>query len=636
MSRLGTIPFSTFVKVVSAGVSPTFTFNRLNALVISTTETPTQEVMEYSNLSAVAEELGANSKEYAFATTYFGYVSKNAKMPERLTIWNYNPNGLKATLKGKKIKELALIKKNGSFKIDIDGHSEDVRVDLQSANSFADVAQKIETALTSGGSSQQEATSATLTVTYDNASTIVSAVKALGGTKNGMKITTNKGEKAFAPGEAKFNSCNNMTDIIGVLNGGQTDIVFAWSEETRTLTVSAKDKGKASTIAYAVGHAVSGSEDELNTTLKLTQKTGAVLKGKGTDLVPGSKGTPKANVSFDIVSGGLVFRATEVGTEHSISFATSGEHETDLSELLCLTEQSGAKVIPGVNASTLVEVLNKIGIYNGNYFTISSLLETSEEDIKVMSEFAKASIGRYMCVAKSDDINLKSTELVFKDLFGNDGMLVNYANDNKVNALTQAVVASIDYSVLNGQINCNFIKADGFASLPITTETELNNINLNKVNCTYNVGGYGQAQLLYGEGNMFGTNFTDVSGYAGNSWLKAKVEIAVMNMFISNAMVSLRGKGSALTYATIVSVINEALKGGIIVATHGLTDSERNVAMEKIGKKEGVDALENTGYFLRIEPISDDDIKLKRVRASLFYTRNTPTNRVELSVIVFG
>lgn len=478
------IPFSTFVKVASTSVSPTFAFNRLNALVITQPSSFLDNYYNFTSVEAVAEVFGTTSEEYSYALNFFAYVSKNATMPERLSFWCYDSEGREAVIVGAgKVDDIATIKALGS--------------------------------------------QASITIGEDTQTLDVTNITSFG-------------------------------DLMGMLN------------------TSYNDKG-----------------------YKFYYQLNNIVAIEACEVLP------------------------------------SG----NLADLLKLTAESGAKALPAVEAQTIKDVLNAVGEFNGDYVSISFIdNDLQKDDLIDIGEFANASKNRFVAVVRLNEDKAKTYTSDYDYLKGYNGLVLNYGDDNKINALTQAIIASVDYSTLNGNMNVNFIPATAYAGDKVLqTATELENINNNNFNAIYNAGGYGQGQLLYGEGNICGDNFRDITGYMGNAWLKASLEIAIMNLFISDPLVSLRGAGASKVDITMQGILRRALNGGIITAVGvgNLTDFEKTSIITQLGE-DAVDMIAQNGYYVRLEPITDDDIKAKQIRAKIMYTRNTPTNRVAISVLILG
>lgn len=496
------IPFSYFVKIVSTGISAGFTFNRLNALVITTPVEPHSQIEEFTSPADVGKAYGVISKEYVYAQKFFGYLGKSATMAERLTFWNYSPIASGAALVGARVRLLSNILVNGGFSIAVnEGVLTDISVDLTKATSFAEAANIINNALT---------------------------------------------------------------------------------------------------IA-SVG----------------------------------------ATCDYDSKKGGFVISTVLKGISSSITFASAAHTGLDISGLLGLAQVSGASAVEGKDGQSLAELLNAIALANGNWVTISTLNPLSPStDFKTISEWTAASEGRYLFIAHDEQVGLKKdSPLVYEDLFGNDGFVVNAMPDGSINALVQGAIASVDFSVTNGAMNFNFISADTWKKDAVGTESELNGVNTQRVNTVYRMGGYGQSQSLWGEGSIFGKTFSDLSGYCGNTWLKAQFELAVANLLINQPLIALRGTGgSGLLSNSFQAVVDRAIIGGIIVKVgmDGLTATEKAAVITATGDTAATTIIEETGYYIRPQSLTEEDITLGRLRVLFLYTRNVPVNRVAIQNYVLS
>ena len=209
-------------------------------------------------------------------------------------------------------------------------------------------------------------------------------------------------------------------------------------------------------------------------------------------------------------------------------------------------------------------------------------------------------------------------------------------------AFMQAAIASVDFSVPGGMTNFNFIETPEFLDDSIGTSEELdginaNSINANRANCCYIMGGYGQSQPLFGEGKIFGTNFNNIANYIGNSWIKAKMEIAGANLMISQGFIALRGgKGQSLILASLQEIIALAKSSDIIVTvgTDGLLAAEKAKIVSVTGNANAVNLVESNGYYINVLPLTTDDIANEQMRVQFIYTKNVPLNRLVVQNIV--
>ncbi|HEF3505139.1 TPA: DUF3383 family protein, partial [Campylobacter jejuni] len=125
---------------------------KLNTLLIEKYDgsLPQNKFTQTYDLSTTQAIFGSQSNVSKFASKYFGFISKNATKADLLNIYTWNSEDTSPVIKGGVAKSLSELKTlNGKFKITIGGASADISVDLTGSTSYADVATKLQTAITS-------------------------------------------------------------------------------------------------------------------------------------------------------------------------------------------------------------------------------------------------------------------------------------------------------------------------------------------------------------------------------------------------------------------------------------------------------------------------------------------------------
>lgn len=614
-----TIPFSKFIDITSTGVSDTFTFNRLNALAVTTPEIPMPKTVAVASLDEVAKKYGTLREEYAYASEFFSYTSKSATKPQKLTFWNYYPEAQKAALVGAAIDMLNNIKQQGSLNLNINGDDYNFDIDLENISSFSDAAEIINSNL-----QKEETPSLPASLKGTAPALPFTAVTTIDPSE--MIVQDNENEAVFTyTSSITFETSDNIDNIVTKLNTEELSSAnLVWSNADGVLKLSQVSYSSASNTIPAK---IFITETEIKTKLGLDDIT----------VDTGSPLIPALNIGLCIYStltNGFIIQGAVASASQTITFATG-----DMASVLGLSETDGGYVTQGSNSTSITDLMTEIGLDNGDYYSISvtNNVDIPESDYDAVGAWVSASNGRYCVVGYSNDKRLTSTDnLVYENLFGYDGFIMVYG-DYLMAAFVQAAIASVDFSVPNGALNFNFLEASEFEENAIGTSSELDGINANRVNTAYRMGGYGQSQPLFGEGRMFGTNFTDIAGYIGNSWIKAKFEIAVANLLISNSLIALRGGGgAALISSSLQEVINTAKSGGIIatVGIGNLLASEKSAIITATGNEMAVNLVESQGYYLNTLPVNDEDIQLNRLRVQFIYTRNVAVNRVSVQTFI--
>lgn len=611
------IPFSKFVDITTKGLSSTFTFNRLNALAVTTPQIPMPPTVEAGSLEAVASLYGVLSKEYSYASEFFGYTSKNATKAEKLTFYNNYPEAQNASLVGAAISMLNDIKQEGSLGLKINGNSYEFDINLENISSFTDAA-----AITN--SNLQIEDTPAVPASLEGTTPALPFTAAATIEPSEFIIQNEAGEAVFTYTAALTLENKTIDEIVTAFNTeklSEADLV--WSSESGVLKLSQVTYSSASNMIPAK---IFISDTEIKSKLGLDNITTQA----------GSPEVPALNLGTCVYStqtNGLIIQGAAASASQTIDYATG-----TLASVLGLSETSGGYITKGTNGETLQEMLNNIGLINGDYVAIASINNIDTSDYETIASWVNASGGRYAFIVLSDDARLKSTnQKVYENLFGSDGFILIYGDNINMLAFMQAAIASVDFSIPNGMTNFNFIETPEFLDSAIGKSEELDGINANRANCCYVMGGYGQSQPLFGEGKIFGTNFDNIANYIGNSWIKAKMEIAGANLMITQSFIALRGgSGKSMILASMQEVINLAKTSGIIVTvgTGSLLAEEKSKIISAAGNANAVNLVESNGYYINVLPLTADDIAKEQMRIQFIYTKNTPTNRLVIQAFV--
>ena len=612
------IPFSKFVNITTSGSSSAFTFNRLNALAITTPQIPMQQTVEVTSLESVASLYGAVSAEYSYASEFFGYTSKNATKAQKLTFYNSYPEAQKAALVGAAISMLNDIKKEGSLNLTINGDEYNFDINLENISSFSDAAEIINSNL------QKEETPA-IPASFKGSAPAIPFTASMTIDPSEMIVQNNESEAVFTyTASITFETSDNLDNIVTKLNTTElSNANLVWSNDGGVLKLSQVSYSSASNTIPAK---IFIAETEIKIKLGLDELSVEAGSPEMTALNIGS-------CEYSTLTNGFIIQGAVASASQTISFATG-----DMASVLKLSETDGGYVTSGSNGENLAEMLNHIGLINGDYVSIASINNIDTADYETIASWVNTSGGRYAFIVLSDDARLKSTnQIVYESLFGNDGFILIYGSNVNMLAFMQAAIASIDFSVPNGMTNFNFIETPEFLDDSIGTSEELDGINANRANCCYIMGGYGQSQPLFGEGKIFGTNFNNIANYISNSWIKAKMEIAGANLMISQGFIALRGgKGKSLILASMQEVIALAKLSDIIVTvgTDGLLAAEKAKIISATGNANAVNLIESNGYYINVLPLTSDDIAKEQMRIQFIYTKNVPTNRLVIQAFV--
>ena len=535
-----------------------------------------ERIRYYNSLDGVGSDFGTDSPEYKAALTYFA----QSPTPNDLAIgyWDNGQKGTMTVINGGYLEDIRNAFIKGAMKFTADGATYDFEYDLSKCTTLEQAAEKINEKLVKEGTGTEyvprvpevPATAASLSIKYSNPEEIVSAVKALGAEKNGMKITTNKGEKAFAPGDGKFKSCNNMTDIVGVLNGGQTDIVFAWNNDTKTLTATAKDTGVASTIAYAKAHTSDGSAlDELNTTLKLTQATGCILKGKGTALVPEVPAKPAVPVEYFakcvVSDNSLDIVPINISTVLTLPVKSVKFGEAvDLSKACKFaTDAGGSLDTVSVRNETVEDVLSILADKSQTWYACMFAETLSNDEVVNVAKLVEALSPVRLFGVTLQDPNEKTTQRTLGSRLKELGLkrtMCQFDPDNKF-AIASYIgrLVTTNFLANNSVITMKFKQEPTVASLDLST-TEAKNLTSKNINFFAK---YTNDTAIIQEGTQASGAWSDE--VIGLDWLQNYVQNAVYNvLYTSTNKIPQTNDGLLLLKTAVSGALAQAARNGLL------------------------------------------------------------------------
>lgn len=610
----GSIPFSTFVDITSSTITPAATFGRLNALCITTSnDASLPQYEEFSTSQDVISRFGVNSSQANYATEFFSYTSKTATSPQKLTFYNWRNNGTPITVKGSAISDLSAIKVNGVIRSKLGESINYTPCDLSGAVNFVDAASKIKDALKTTYASND------VDVNYVDGAFIV-CIKS----DDTFEFLTDEQETITIYSGDITQDATDITPHVDIVEAG--NFTFNASKITSTSTAS-------TTLKVSINNEIDIFSAEVNDV-------------KNTPLNSQTQTTPRI-ASEELSCSSLNVTPSEYSFE-GVTIQFTQNESSDLSTLCGLTLAAGAKIVNSTEPEKLDDAINNICINNGDYVTISfdsaaySAINVINDISVIMNIIKTYAVNRYylVCLFSDDDIS-KFKELgnipSWEEVQNYEGLIAIRGTNTLLMSFAQAIIASIDYTAAGGATNINFIDAPQFSNDAITTVAQLNSANDDRVNTAYITGGYGQQITLFGEGHIMGSTFKTLSVALGETYIKAQMEVQGINILNGNNLISLRGKGGqGQVIAVFSSILNDGVTSGIIVRGATLTTSEKSLAASATGVPDIYTQLESSGWYIRIDTITDENIANKTLPITYVYVANTPVNRIQVRSFIIG
>ncbi len=356
-----------------------------------------------------------------------------------------------------------------------------------------------------------------------------------------------------------------------------------------------------------------------------------------------------ASFEFNSITGGFILTGGVAGLNNTISI-DQGSTGTDVSLLLGLLNR---EVSEGVNAETFAELCDRIYNLNPAGFAITTLEDIEEDDIQNSVSWLNTLKNEQSLNTKyklifnfSDKTKALAISSTLSALKYTGYVLTYDPYGEYINILDAAIGASIDFEVDNAAINFNFQDVSGYTAItnldtPVDYQTGKTNLSLTAeldeacISYVYSVGVGSQQVICYGLGLLSGALGTEDT-QINESWLEAELKTATMNGLIALDKLPLQGESvvNALD-AIIAPVFIKGVKNGVIADGGTLLDNDKLTVIQNLGS-DAVEAIENNGYYYKIQSLNAEDIKLKRVRIVCAYIASGVINFVRIINNIYG
>lgn len=359
--------------------------------------------------------------------------------------------------------------------------------------------------------------------------------------------------------------------------------------------------------------------------------------------ISGSESTPpeflNATCNYSIINNGFIIKGGVKGVDSKISLATPPSTGTDISNQLSLSSTSKAFIVEGIaGLPTLQSLLENIKSINGNYYVITTnfKLDNELQDIVTFGKFTNDSNNDYLAIYNWDNSKLGiSGSGAISQIEGFNGLYIDFKHSYTQNAISAGLISSMDLSAVNGNFNINFNTFSSFENESITNQAEFNGMVANKANAFYTIGVKGKSTTYYGQGLIMGSLTSFANIYICNSYLKFQKQIAVSNMFDSQALIPLRGGSTeGIVRGFLDAVYEKAVKSGIIVQGVTFNSSEKQTIISTFENSEdALKQLSNFGYYYVISKVDTTTATMYITDA---YVANKATNKLIINTYILG
>lgn len=306
-----------------------------------------------------------------------------------------------------------------------------------------------------------------------------------------------------------------------------------------------------------------------------------------------------ATVEYNANFKAFIITSATTGANSSVSYASASASGTDLSTILALTNDSGAILSAGVDATTPVENMANLIKDFKNFVSFMPVFQEDLETKQALSVWTNTQGTRFVylinetsnsaLIANNDDCFAKSVS----DYFG----IFNGYNTKDFLAFVMGFVSSIDWNRLNGRKTLAYKSQAGLVP---TCEDSENAIAL--LGNGYNFyGAYATASeefSLAQNGQISGpAKWLDT--YLGQIWLRCSLQAGWLSVMKNANILPFNDRGYGSIYAGSLDVIDQAKTAGIIVEGVNLSNAQKSQVNAEAGE-DIAETLYTQGWYLQI------------------------------------
>lgn len=341
--------------------------------------------------------------------------------------------------------------------------------------------------------------------------------------------------------------------------------------------------------------------------------------------------------SYDSTTNTFTFTSSTDGASSTVSYASAGDSGTDLSAMLCMTQDAGAVLSQGVDAMTGSATLDAIRAVTANWSQFTTLWEVTEQD-EAEAYAAWADIDDdYVYVFWSSDRNMESTltqdSTIAKALQDKyNCVFMIYSLEFSTAAFALAYPATIKWDATQGMKVIFGKSASGLS--PMVTDEQVATA-LDDLGVSY-VGQFATRNdefIIANRGELTGSMYGFYDTLIGSIWLRSKLQTSIMNGFATVNRAPYNDVGYTMLKSWCQDPITQAKNAGVIDEGISLSESQKSQILQETGDSEAAGDLQSKGYFLQVlDPGASVRAQRGSPVAALYYAYGGSIQKVELPV----
>ena len=327
-------------------------------------------------------------------------------------------------------------------------------------------------------------------------------------------------------------------------------------------------------------------------------------------------------VTYDSIITAIVITTNVTGATATLTYATAGTSTEDAASLLALREEDDASLTQGADAQTIAEAMENFVSINDIFYFIT--LDPAYKDTQTVIDLSTWVFDNvYMYFAESSDpacLETDDTSSIFAQLFEQEssrtaGDYTPATSDttalvvDNLAVSSAARLSSVNFEGSNTLINPAFKNRPLIDPSSLTT-SQTTELDRKRVNRFVTIGGgtvSSTTQNIYRQGYCFANNIWQDVRY-GVDWLTNAIQVAVLDVLLTDDKVPQTIQGQALIQTTIESVCRQGVTNGLMAAGDVSDVVKSNII--SITGNASFDGTLPLGYLVypqALSTLSDDD-----------------------------
>jgi hypothetical protein len=341
--------------------------------------------------------------------------------------------------------------------------------------------------------------------------------------------------------------------------------------------------------------------------------------------------SPNFSVVYDSQLDAFKFVSSTAGVTTTAGYATAGT----LATALKLTQVAGAVVSQGAAAATPSAFMSALLNVNSTWSLFTTVFEPDTAGKTSFSAWTSLQGDQYAYVGWDSDPNAKvagnsSTWGYAVKQAADSGTVLIYGDLTHA-AFVLSYAACLDFARLNGRSTAAFKSQAGLVA-SVDNATDAQALLGNGYNF-YGIYGTGSQQFNMLQNGSVSGDYLWLDSYLDQIWLRAGLQLALLNLLMSVGSVPYNTDGYSLVDAACADPIDAAKNFGAIRAGVLLSASQA----QQLNQATGVDAasvVQSTGFFLQVNPASATARAARQTPPiTLYYTDGQSIQNIVMAAI---